>query len=344
MSNSLVLAAAPVQRVAEARVLGAIDIGLGPIGDIAVDADGATVVATNSADDSISILDADQMRVAAVVPVDGEPFAVAAAGGRAFVGVSAPTHDLIAAVDTRAMGFLASLPVELGVVRLAARYDGRRLFVGATSEDGAKLARIDVESGRVDSAIIAGPESTVDALRVSPNGRLVYVATSDVSGGTLAVVDAATARVVASVPTVSPIRDVVVRGDGCVAYVLGSDPQYGGFVEMIDIPAKRSFATAWIGGHPVQFALATDATRMYVVYRDAVAVLCLITNEIVDTLTVGAQPSCVAISPDGARLYVADYSGRVTVLAVAARASFDDVLDVETVALSEERELERAGA
>ena len=105
--------------------------------------------------------------------------------------------------------------------------------------------------------------------------------------------------------------------------------------------AKRAFDTAWIGGHPIQFALAADGTRMYVVYRDAVAVLCLITNEIVDTLAVGAQPSCVATSPDGARLYVSDYSGRVTVFAVAAL--FDDVLDVETAALSEMRELEPAG-
>jgi len=342
MANSSMVAAAAVQRVAEARVLGVIDIGRGPIGEIAVDADGGTLVATNSADDSVSIVSADLTRVEAVLPVGGEPFTVAAAGGRAFVGVSAPTHDLLAAVDTRAQNFLASLPVDLGVVRVAVRNDGGRLFVGATTDDAVKLARIDVESGRVDTAAIAGAESTVDALRIAPNGRLVYVATSNASGGTLAVIDAATARVVASVPTVSPIRDVVVRGDGRVAYVLGNDPQYGGFVEMIDIPAKRPFATAWTGGHPVQFALAADGTRMYVVYRDAVAVLCLITNEIVDTLTIDAQPSCVATSPDGNRLYVADYSGRVTVFAVAARAPFDDVLDVETVALAEMRELEPA--
>lgn len=339
MANSLMLAAAGVQRVAEVRVLGAIDVGRGPIGDIAVDADGATIVATNPADASVSILDPDLMSVDAVVPVGGEPFAVAAAGGRAFVGASAPTHDLLAAIDTRAKGFLAGLPVDLDVVRVAAHYDGGRLFVGGTIDDAVQLAGIDVESGRVDTVALTGAESTVDAVRVSPNGRLVYVATSDSSGGTLAVVDAATARIVASVPTVSPIRDVVVRGDGRVAYVLGHDPQYGGFVEMIDMTAKRAFDIAWIGGHPIQFALAADGTRMYVVYRDAVAVLCLITNEIVDTLAVGAQPSCVATSPDGARLYVSDYSGRVTVFAVAARPSFDDVLDVETVALSEMREL-----
>ena len=46
----LMLPAAGVQRVAEARVLGAIDVGRGPIGDIAADADGATIVATDLAD------------------------------------------------------------------------------------------------------------------------------------------------------------------------------------------------------------------------------------------------------------------------------------------------------
>ncbi len=129
----------------------AIDVGRGPIGDIAVDADGATLVATNSADGSV--VDSGRRPAAGrrggACP--GEPFAVAAAGGRAFVGVSAPTHDLVEAVDTRAMGFLASLPLDLGVVRVAARYDGGRLFVGATTDDAVKLARIDVESGRVDS-------------------------------------------------------------------------------------------------------------------------------------------------------------------------------------------------
>ncbi|MGB8504682.1 YncE family protein, partial [Mycobacterium sp.] len=169
MANSLMLAAAGVQRVAEVRVLGAIDVGRGPIGDIAVDADGATIVATNPADASVSILDPDLMSVDAVVPVGGEPFAVAAAGGRAFVGASAPTHDLLAAIDTRAKGFLAGLPVDLDVVRVAAHYDGGRLFVGGTIDDAVQLAGIDVESGRVDTVALTGAESTVDAVRVSPN-------------------------------------------------------------------------------------------------------------------------------------------------------------------------------
>ncbi len=340
MANSLTLAAAHARPVTGARVLGSIALGRGPIGDIAVDSAGATVVATNCGDDSISVLDAGLLRAPAVVPVAGEPLAVGLAGGRAFVAASAPTYDFLAAIDVRSKRFLASLPVEMNLTSVAARHDGRRLFVGGTGDhDTVKLARIEVESGRVEAVEVAGAESTVEAVHVSASGRLVYMATSDASAGSLTVIDAATARMVATVPTVSPVRDVVVRTDGRIAYALGCDPHYGGIVETIDITARRALASAWIGGHPIQFALGAGGTRLYVVYRDAIAVVCLITNEILDTIAVEAQPSCVATTLDGARLYVADYSGRITAFEIAS-PSLGDVVDVETVALPQARELQ----
>jgi hypothetical protein len=54
---------------------------------------------------------------------------------------------------------------------------------------------------------------------------------------------------------------------------------------------------------------------------DHVAVLCTATNTVVDTIAAGVEPSCVAVSPDGDRLYVADYAGTVTVLSVTPRTS-----------------------
>jgi DNA-binding beta-propeller fold protein YncE len=90
-------------------------------------------------------------------------------------------------------------------------------------------------------------------------------------------------------------------------------------------------ATTWIGGHPTQFALGVDETRMYIVDVDRVAVMCMITAEIVDAIAVGTQPSCVAVSPGG-RLYVADYSGCLTAFAVASQSSLPDVIDVQTIA------------
>jgi DNA-binding beta-propeller fold protein YncE len=157
------------------------------------------------------------------------------------------------------------------------------------------------------------------------------------------VIDAAKRRIVATVETDSPFRDVVLSEDASLAYVLGCHPEYGGVVETIDIRRKRVVGAAWIGGCPTQFTPGADGTRMYIVDAGCVVVLCMITHEITDTITVGAQPSSVVTSPDGSRLYVADFSGAVSVFAVASPSSFDDVIDVETAALSDLRELEPAG-
>jgi YVTN family beta-propeller protein len=340
MANALTLVAADVRPIDEARLLGSVSVRRGPIGDIAVGEDGATIAATNYGDNTVSVLNADTLCVEGTVPVDGEPFAVALAGGRAFVGASAPTYDFISAIDARSAGILANLPVDFDVAAIAARQDGGRLFVGGIAGDTVNLALIDVESGRAYTTVIAGEESTVDAVRVSPNGRLVYVATSDSEGGTISVVDAGNATVVAKVPTASPLRDIAVRHDGRVAYVLGADPEYGGFVEIIDLVAKQAVGMAWIGGHPIQFALGADASRMYIVYRDRIAVLCLITGEVVDAIAVGAEPSCVATS--ATRLYVADYSGQVSVFAIPSAPPFEDVVEVKTDVLPVSRVLEPA--
>jgi DNA-binding beta-propeller fold protein YncE len=109
----------------------------------------------------------------------------------------------------------------------------------------------------------------------------------------------------------------------------------------MDTASTRVLAITWIGGHPTQFALGVDDTRMYIVDVDRVAVMCMITGEIVDAIAVGTQPSCVAVSPGFGRLYVADYSGAITAYAVASQSSLPDVIDVETIATV--RELEPAG-
>jgi DNA-binding beta-propeller fold protein YncE len=187
---------------------------------------------------------------------------------------------------------------------------------------------------------VADPESIVGAIRVAPDGRRVYIASSDAERGKLTVVDVAKARVAGVVPTVAPIQDFVLSSDCSIAYVLGRDPEFGGVVDTIDIGRRRLLTSAWIAGHPTQFALGSDGNRLYIVDVDRVAVLCPITNEIVDAILVGANPSCVATSPDGGRLYVADYSGVVTAFAVPVPSSFGEVIDSESIGAV--RELEPA--
>ncbi len=310
-------------------VLGTIDIERGAIADLAVSTDGTTIVATHYGDDSVSVIDADAMVAGSAVYVPGEPLLVTAAERRAYVTVTDQSYDSIAVIDTKTKRIISTYQVAGNATDVAVSPDGTRIFVGHVARDGVGLAVINT-FGRLNTIDIAdGAGRTVDAVRVSPNGRLVYVATSDADSGRLMVVDAAEGRVIREVPIASPIRDVALSRDGALAYVASFHTHWGGSVDVIDTAINEITAKVGIGGAPMQMVVSFDGARVYIADYEHVAVLCTETNSIVDTLTVTAEPSCVAVSPDSSRLYIADHAGAITVMSVAVDTS---ELDTEFVA------------
>ena len=109
-------------------------------------------------------------------------------------------YDSVAVIDTENKQVIANHPVEGTATDVAVSPDGTRIFVGVAGRGRVGLAVINT-FGRTSTIDIAdGVGRTVDAVRVSPNGRFVYVATSDADSGKLLVVDAAKGRVIREVP------------------------------------------------------------------------------------------------------------------------------------------------
>ena len=159
----------------------------------------------------------------------------------------------------------------------------------------------------------------------------------------LVVVNAETSRVDRKVWVGSPIRDLAFA-DG-TAYVLTSDRERGGAVSVIDMSTNRITDTIELGiGAPTQMTLSSDKTRAYVVDYDHVSVLCMLSHEVVTTITVDARPSCVTADSDGGRLYVADYAGRVTVFSVASTLPqlYSQLVATEPITVPQARELDPA--
>jgi YVTN family beta-propeller protein len=303
-------------------VLGTVEVPRGAIADLAVTPDGATVVASHYSG-SISVTDAVTM-TGAVIDVPVEPFMVTAGDRRAYVTISGHHHDSVAIIDTETKRVIANHAISGTATDVAVSPDGTRIFVGQAVDDGVALSVINT-FGRVHTIDLAhGDGLTVDAVQVSPNGRLVYVATSDATSGKLLVVDAAQGRVVRDIPVASPIRDVALSQDGSLAYVAIFDTHWGGSVDIIDTAINEITAKVGIGGAPMQMAVSPDGARVYIADYEHVAVLSTETNSVVDILNVTAEPSCVAVSPDSSRLYIADHAGTVTVLSVASAASAPD--------------------
>ncbi len=317
--------------------VGTIAVRRGPIGDIAA---GASVIVTNYGDDSVSFLNPNTLVVEDTIAVPGEPFAAVVSDDRAFVSTSSVSYDAVSVIDTNTRTVIATYPLAFGVTAVAVSPDGKRVYAGRNGRDHVDVAVIDTTAERVGTIDIAtGAGIGVDAIAVDPTGKRLYVATTDARGSQLVVVDAETARVDRKLWVGSPIRDLAFA-DG-TAYVLTSDRVRGGAVSVMDMSSNRITDTIELGiGAPTQMTLSTDKTRAYVVDYDHVAVLCTLTHEVVNNVTVDARPSCVAVNFDGGRLYVADYAGEVSAFSIASTLPllYSQLVATDAIALPVELE------
>jgi YVTN family beta-propeller protein len=334
-----------------------IPVQNGPISGIVASPDGSRLMVTNSGGDTVSIIDTDSCRVVETVSGVQEPFAIAAGGpeaivsDRVYVNSVSPAYDSIEVIDVSTGAVVATHPLELSVSDLVVSADGRYVYASRNGNGGADLAVLDTTTGRVEVIDIAGPGATTQCVRTSPDGDRVYVGTNGPAGGRLVVLgppsddrSSGRARWRRKKPTRSratglsgwsvtgvveiglAVRDIAVSPDGAKGgqvYVASCCPEVGAVIDVVDTRTNKITSTRKLGeisGNLTGCTLSRDGDRAYLVSDDGITVLCTLTEDIIGTVAVTEQPSCVVESPDGKRLYVADYSGAVIVAPVASAA------------------------
>lgn len=317
---------------------GSVQIGRGAIADVAADA--TTIVVANHGDDSVTVVHPDTVAAPAAVDVAGEPTAIALADDRAYVITSTAEVDTVVVVDTRANAVLASYPLAFTATAVEVSRDGKRAYVARSGNDHVDIAVIDTTAERVGTIDIpAGVGASIDGLRIAPSGRELYAAVTTVTGSRLLMIDTETATVRKSLSIGAPIRDLALTKT--TAYVLTSDLTALGKIVVVDLAAFTVTGTVAAGALPIQMALSADGSRAYVVDYDQVAVLCTVTNDVLETITVGSRPTALALSGQGDRLYVADVDGRITAFRVTPPSPMYSPF--EAVAFTEARQLEPVG-
>jgi DNA-binding beta-propeller fold protein YncE len=295
------------------------------------------LIVTHYGDGHVSLIDTADRAVAQTAICADEPFAIAIAiantrRARVYVSTVSAAYDSILAIDIHTNRVVAVYPVAHSVTDLAVSPDGKHVYASRTAANGADVAVLDTETGTVDAiGIAATPGTTTECVRVSPDGRRLYVAANGPSRAELVVIDVHHKRVLSTVEIGSPIRDVALSPNGNTAYVASCGPDVGAVVDVLDIGDNGTgiiTGTCKIGetvGLLTQLTLSRNGQRAYLVGDDNVTVLSALTYEVVGAIAVDRRPSCVIESPDGNCLYIADYAGGVTVLAVASTLASAEV-------------------
>jgi YVTN family beta-propeller protein len=296
----------------------------GAVTGIVVSPDGTRLIVTHNGDDSVSLIDTRDREVAhRIVDID-EPFAVAVSdtGGRAYVSTVSAAFDAILTFDMDANQVVAAHRVADSVTDLAVSPDGMRVYASRTALNGSNVAILDTVTGEEDAVGIAATAgTTAQCVRVSPDGRRLYVAANGPFAAELVVIDTRSNRVVNTIEIGSPIRDIALSRDGATAYVGSCGPDFGAVLDVVDTrkgAVANTYKIGEIAGWLTQLAVSRDGQRAYLVGDHNVTVWSTSTHDVLGSIVTGAQPSCVTESPDGHRLYIADYAGAVTVLTTAS--------------------------
>ncbi|WP_179469891.1 YncE family protein [Mycolicibacterium vinylchloridicum] len=302
--------AAPVVTIA--RTLAA---GHGPVSDMAVSPDGRYLVTAHYGADVVCVIDAATLTVTTTIDGLSEPYAAVVVADRAYVSAASNDVDAVVAVDTRTGMPLAAKTFEMTAGGMAVSPAADVLYVARTANDTVDIAVVDIETGSVAAVEIpAAPGASVEALCISADGSRLFAALTTPAGGLLAIVDTKDRAVRNMVAIAGSIGDIAVMPNGRTVFGTGCDAEFRGAIHVIDVAGARVTDTIAMGGVPTQLVLSRDGACAYIVDRNEVAVLCTATSEIVDSVVIGPQLSCLAADPVRNRLYAADYTGAITAL------------------------------
>lgn len=219
-----------------------------------------------------------------------------------------------AALDTPVF----SLPAGEHPAHVVTDLSGRRAFV---TDSAADLVRVfDLQARNQIGTVKTG--SFPHGLRLSPDGKTLYVA--NMRGGSVSVIDTATLKETAKIAVGKAPVQVGFAADGRQAYVsLSAESKLG----LIDTATQKLTKKVAVGRTPIQMYATQDGRQVYVANQgssakpdDRVSVVDPDSGKVVATLTTGKGAHGVAISRDGAYVFVSNIeAGTFSVIDTASK-------------------------
>lgn len=171
--------------------------------------------------------------------------------------------------------------------------EGDKLFVTLPLID--QVAVVDTRSWKVTNYLDAGSKPT--RIIVQPDQQYLWVANDGKDGG-VTVIDPASLKVVAQIPTGAGQHELAVSGDNQFAFVTNRE---SGTVSIIDIRKLEKLSDVNVGANPVSMALSDLSKALYVANESdgTVTVIEQQTQQVLARMKTKAGARSIRFAPGG---------------------------------------------
>jgi YVTN family beta-propeller protein len=286
----------------------------------------ARVVQTNSAGDSVHVIDPATNKVVGVINDIEVPHGVTLAPDGSRIYITDEALSTVDVVDARTLAITKRVKLSGHPNNLSASPDGRRVYVGIAQAPGA----VDVIDTASLTNIKSVPvEGAVHNVYVTPDGK--FAVSGSVVSSVISVIDTKTDTVAWSMKETSGIRPMVftTNPDGSTKEIFVQLSNYHGIVvvdfathkeakrfELPDVPGREREIDGIQGSPAHGMAITPDKKILWSTskYYDYVAAYSLPDFTLIKTVDVGPHPEWLTIPPDGKNLYVGVAGKNATVV------------------------------
>ena len=270
---------------------------------------------TNSASNTVTVLDIVNLRRDREFPVGDDPTGVAISVTRNEVYVvnsgSGNAPGTISVIDTQKNAVAANIPVHKKPYFIDVSQDGHRGYVANSGSNNVSVLDLDQ---RKEIAVIGTGEAPGVA-RISPDNQTLVV--TNRVGGSVTIIDGHTLKVRSVFPNCPGATDAVILPDSSKAFIACSA---GHQVMAIALTRKEPVNEVEksdhlldfldVGQSPVNLAMKPDGGEIFVSNFDSntISEIATGTNEVGGASLIGEHPSHGIVSSDNSTLWVSNFS------------------------------------